>query len=59
MKYWSIDFLLPIKNTGKKTPAGMGKATDTAVIINCQKSKCQSTANYKVLEIAPAAIIPN
>ena len=29
--------LLPIKKTGKKTPAGMGKATDTAVIINCNK----------------------
>ena len=28
---------LPIKKTGKKTPAGMGKATDTAVIINCNK----------------------
>lgn len=29
---------LPIKKTGKKTPAGMGKATDTAVIINCNKT---------------------
>lgn len=29
--------ILPIKKTGKKTPAGMGKATDTAVIINCNK----------------------
>lgn len=28
---------LPIKKTGKKTPAGMGKETDTAVIINCNK----------------------
>ena len=29
---------LPIKKTGKKTPAGMGKATDTAVMINCNKT---------------------
>ena len=28
---------LPIKKTGKKTPAGMGKATDTAVMINCNR----------------------
>lgn len=28
---------LPIKKTGKNTPAGMGKATDTAVIINCNR----------------------
>lgn len=27
-------YISPIKKTGKKTPAGMGNATDTAVMIN-------------------------
>lgn len=49
-------FFLPIKKTGKKTPAGMGNATDTAVMINCQK-KFITHSNYKVLEIV-AVIIP-
>lgn len=48
-------FLLPIKNTGKKTPAGMGKATDTAVMINCQK-KVHNPQITKLLKIAAAII---
>ena len=50
---------LPIKKTGKKTPAGMGKATDTAVIINCNKTAKKREYNFLFCDTLQTASLQN